>query len=65
VAARTDPTNTNIGIYTKVPSITVTKATAQGAAVSDPVERDADMALWDTTANCYVAPENTSVGVNQ
>lgn len=44
-------------------SITVTRA-SQGASVGDAVERDSDGGLWDTVANVSVAPENTSIGID-
>lgn len=44
-------------------TITVTRA-AQGASVGDAVERDSDGGLWDSTAGVNVAPENTSIGIN-
>jgi hypothetical protein len=44
-------------------TITVTKA-VQGTSVGDTVERDSDGGFWDVTAGVPVAPEFTTVGIN-
>lgn len=65
MAARTNPTGVVLGLYGHNPLITVAKANPQGAVIGDAVTISADMGIWDTVNNCFVTPEQTTVGINQ
>lgn len=61
------PSNTSVGTYTKIPSVTVSNVAGlpTSASSGDACTRQADMSIWDTTNGVFVRPEQSSVGLNQ